>query len=51
VVLAHFLAKRIGDICPGNETREWRWLSREDLKQEKLAPNVMTVLEYFGFLK
>lgn len=51
VVLAHFLAQRLNDVCPGNETKEWRWLSREELSQEKLAPNVLAVLQHFGFLK
>ena len=51
VVLAHFISKRLSDVCSGNETKEWRWLSEEELNQEKLAPNVLAVLQHFGFKK
>jgi ADP-ribose pyrophosphatase YjhB (NUDIX family) len=49
VILAHFLAKRIGEINPGSDIREWRWLEMQDLDKENLAPNVKPVLKYFGF--
>lgn len=50
VILAHFLAKRKGEIKPGAEIREWRWLDREELGKEKLAPNIRPALEHFHFL-
>ena len=51
IVLAHFLAQRIGEIIPGQETKEWRWLDINDLNKENLAPNIKPTLEYFGFLR
>ena len=49
VILVHFLAKRIGEIIPGKDIREWRWIDINDLDKEKLAPNIKPVLKYFGF--
>ena len=49
VILAHFLARRIGEIKPGEDIREWRWLSAPELQQEDLAPNILPVLKHFGF--
>lgn len=49
VILAHFLAKRIGEVVPGKDIIEWRWVDINDLDKENLAPNIMPVLKYFGF--
>ncbi|HOZ53210.1 MAG TPA: NUDIX hydrolase [bacterium] len=49
IILAHFLAKRIGEIAPGEDIREWRWIDINDLDKEDLAPNIKPVLKYFGF--
>jgi 8-oxo-dGTP pyrophosphatase MutT (NUDIX family) len=49
VVLAHFLAKRIGEIALGEDIREWRWIDINDLDKESLAPNIKPVLKHFGF--
>jgi ADP-ribose pyrophosphatase YjhB (NUDIX family) len=49
VILAHFLAKRVGEIMPGKDVREWRWIDINDLDKEHLAPNIKPVLKYFGF--
>jgi len=49
VVLAHFLARRIGEITPGADIKEWRWIDIDDLDKENLAPNIKPVLKYFGF--
>lgn len=49
VILAHFLADRIGEIKPGEDIREWRWIDINDLDKENLAPNIKPVLKYFGF--
>lgn len=51
VVLVHFLASRIGEIVPGDDTKEWGWKDIDSLDQEVLAPNIKPTLEYFGFLK
>jgi len=49
VILAHFLAKRIGEITPGEDIREWRWIDVNDLDGENIAPNIKPALKYFGF--
>ena len=49
VILAHFLAKRIGEITPGEDIREWRWVDINDLDKENLAPNIKPALKHFGF--
>lgn len=51
VILAHFLAKRVGEIKPGDDIKEWCWLDINDLNDENLAPNIKPTLKYFGFLK
>ncbi len=50
VVLAHFLAKRVGEIIPGEDIKEWRWIDINDLDKENLAPNIKPVLKHFDFL-
>ncbi|MDP2918151.1 MAG: NUDIX hydrolase [bacterium] len=49
IILAHFLAKLVGEIKPGSEIREWRWFDLEKLP-ENIAPNVQSALRHFGFL-
>lgn len=49
IILVHFLAKRIGEIIPGEDIREWRWIDINDLNKEDLAPNIAPTLDYFGF--
>lgn len=49
VILAHFLAKRVGELMLGEDIREWRWIDIDDLDKENLAPNIKPVLKYFGF--
>lgn len=51
VVLVHFLAKRIGEIKPGEDIREWKWIPLEELENEPLAPNILPTLKHFGFIK
>lgn len=50
VILVHFLAKRIGEITPGEDIRAWDWLDIENLPQD-LAPNILPALKHFGFIK
>ncbi len=49
VVLAHFFARRIGGIIPGEDITEWCWLDINDLDKENLAPNIKPTLKHFGF--
>lgn len=50
VILVHFLAKRIGEISPGEDIRQWKWIPLEDLEKENLAPNIIPTLKHFNFL-
>ncbi|MFZ2975579.1 MAG: NUDIX hydrolase [Candidatus Moraniibacteriota bacterium] len=50
VILVHFLAKRIGEITPGEDIRKWDYLDIENLPQD-LAPNILPALKHFGFIK
>jgi 8-oxo-dGTP pyrophosphatase MutT (NUDIX family) len=51
VILAHYLAKRIGEINPAEEIRNWEWIPLEELANESLAPNILPALRHFGFIK
>jgi len=51
IILVHFLAKRIGEVSPSKDTKEWCWMDLNSLDGENLAPNVKPTLKYFGFLK
>ncbi len=51
VILVHYLAKRIGEITPGEGIRAWKWISLEDLEEENLAPNILPTLKHFNMLK
>ena len=46
IILVHFLSKRIGEIVPGADIREWNWFDIGDLPED-VAPNIKSVLEYF----
>lgn len=49
VILVHFLAKRIGEIKPGNEIRDWGWFNLDCLP-DNLAPNIIPVLKHYKFI-
>lgn len=49
VILVHYLAKRVGEIKPGEDIRQWDWLDIDNLP-ENLAPNILPALKYFKFL-
>lgn len=51
VILVHYLAKRAGEIEPGADIREWKWIPLADLPKENLAPNILPALRHFGFIK
>jgi ADP-ribose pyrophosphatase YjhB (NUDIX family) len=50
VILAHFLARAVGEIKPGLDIREWNWFGLDNLP-ENLGPNIIPALKHFGFLK
>jgi len=50
VILAHFNAKRVGEIKPGEDIREWKWFDLNDLPQN-LGPNIIPALKHFGHIK
>lgn len=49
VVLVHFLSRKVGEIVPGEDIIEWRWIDIDKLDQEILAPNIKPALKHFGF--
>lgn len=51
VILVHYLAERIGEIKPGADIRQWKWIPLENLPNENLAPNIIPTLKHFGFIK
>ena len=51
VILAHFPAKRIGEIKPGEDIRQWEWIEIDELSKENLAPNIIPTLKHFGFME
>ncbi len=48
VILAHFLARRLGEVVAGEDILEWKWIKISDLDQEDLAPNIKPTLKHFG---
>lgn len=50
VILVHYLAKRVGEIQPGVDIREWKWLDIANLPDD-LGPNIMPALRHFSFIK
>lgn len=49
VILVHYLAKRLGEIVPSNDIREWDWLNIDNLPLD-LAPNIIPTLKHFGYI-
>jgi ADP-ribose pyrophosphatase YjhB (NUDIX family) len=50
IILVHFLAKRIGEIKPGDDTKEWTWLDVNNLPDD-IGQNIKPTLKHFGFIK
>jgi 8-oxo-dGTP pyrophosphatase MutT (NUDIX family) len=48
VILVHYLSKRVGEIKPGVDIREWNWFSLKNLPTN-LGPNILPALKHFGF--
>jgi ADP-ribose pyrophosphatase YjhB (NUDIX family) len=51
VILAHYLAKRTGEIKLGADIRESKWIPFADLAKEDLGPNIIPALRHFKFLE
>mgnify|MGYP001220246178 CR=1 FL=1 len=50
IILVHWLAKRIGEIKPGADIRDWQWFDLNNLPHN-LGPNILPALKHFGFIK
>lgn len=54
VILVHYLAKRIGEVSPGEDIREWKWVPILELdeleKNGELAPNIVPTLKHFHII-
>jgi 8-oxo-dGTP pyrophosphatase MutT (NUDIX family) len=50
ILLAHYLAKRIGEVKPGSDIIAWQWFDLDKLP-DNLAPNILPVLKHFSFIK
>lgn len=50
IILVHFLAKRIGEIKPGEDIREWEWIDIDNLPDD-LGPNILPALKHFQFIE
>jgi len=46
VVLIHFLAKRIGEITPGEDIEKWDWIEIDQLPPN-VTPNVKAILSSY----
>ena len=49
IVVAHFLAERIGEIESAEEIDEWAWHDINNLP-ENIAPSVVPALKHFHFI-
>jgi len=46
VILVHYLAKRLGEIKPGQDIREWKWLDIHNLPED-VGPNIKPIIEEY----
>ncbi|MBT4722294.1 NUDIX hydrolase [Candidatus Falkowbacteria bacterium] len=44
VVLIHYLAKRVGEVKPGDDILKWDWIDIDNLPDD-CAPNIRPVIE------
>ncbi len=51
IILAHYLANYTGEIIPGKNVKDWKWIPLKDLETEDLAPNIIPALRHFNFIK
>lgn len=50
IILAHFLARAVGEIKPGPGIREWNWFDIGNLP-ENIGPNIIPALKHFNYLE
>jgi len=50
IILVHFLAERRGEIQPGEDIREWKWLDINNLPDD-IGPSIDPALAHFGFIE
>ena len=50
VILVHYNAKRVSEVTPGADIKEWKWVPLKDLEKEDLAPNIIPTLVHFWYL-
>ncbi|MFA5126490.1 MAG: NUDIX hydrolase [Patescibacteria group bacterium] len=50
VLLVHYLSKRIGEIKPGADIREWQWFDLDKLPAN-FGPNILPALKHFNLIK
>jgi len=43
-ILVHYLAKRIGEITPGDDIQDWRWFPLDELPDD-CAPNIKPIIK------
>jgi len=53
VILVHYLAELASDeqVIMGANIRQVKWLEISNLEKEPLAPNILSALKHFSFLK
>jgi len=49
IILVHFLAKKIGEIKPGEDIRQWIWADINNLPED-LGPNILPALKHFNMI-
>lgn len=50
-LLVHFLAKRIGDVNPGPDIKEWKWVDLQNLPPDnELGENIKPALKHFELI-
>ena len=50
VILVHYNARYSGEVRPGADVKEWKWVALKDLEKEDLAPNIIPALVHFWYL-
>ena len=51
VLLVHWLAKRVGEVKPGSDILEVKWLELATIADlPDLSPNILPALRHFGFI-
>jgi len=49
IILVHFLTEKVGEIKPGKDVKEWKWMDIKNL-EENLANNIIPALKHFKFI-